>query len=577
MYRFASNLASKARIAQNARQVSSRMSWSRNYAAKEIKFGVEARALMLKGVEDLADAVKVTMGPKGRNVVIEQSWGAPKVTKDGVTVAKSIEFKDKIKNVGASLVKQVANATNDVAGDGTTCATVLTRAIFAEGCKSVAAGMNAMDLRRGISMAVDAVVTNLKSKARMISTSEEIAQVGTISANGEREIGELIAKAMEKVGKEGVITIQDGKTLFNELEVVEGMKLDRGYTSPYFITNQKTQKCELDDPLILIHEKKISSINSIVKVLELALKRQRPLLIVSEDVESDALATLILNKLRAGIKVCAIKAPGFGENRKANLQDLAALTGGEVITDELGMNLEKVDLSMLGTCKKVTVSKDDTVILDGAGDKKGIEERCEQIRSAIELSTSDYDKEKLQERLAKLSGGVAVLKIGGASEAEVGEKKDRVTDALNATKAAVEEGILPGGGVALLYAARELEKLPTANFDQKIGVQIIQNALKTPVYTIASNAGVEGAVIVGKLLEQDNPDLGYDAAKGEYVDMVKAGIIDPLKVIRTALVDAASVSSLLTTTEAVVVDLPKDESESGAAGAGMGGMGGMDY
>ncbi|CAA7045690.1 unnamed protein product [Microthlaspi erraticum] len=577
MYRLVSNLASKARIASNTRQVSSRMSWSRNYAAKEIKFGVEARALMLRGVEELADAVKVTMGPKGRNVVIEQSWGAPKVTKDGVTVAKSIEFKDKVKNVGASLVKQVANATNDVAGDGTTCATVLTRAIFTEGCKSVAAGMNAMDLRRGISMAVDAVVTNLKSRARMISTSEEIAQVGTISANGEREIGELIAKAMEKVGKEGVITIQDGKTLVNELEVVEGMKLDRGYTSPYFITNQKTQKCELDDPLILIHEKKITSINSIVKVLELALKRQRPLLIVSEDVESEALATLILNKLRAGIKVCAIKAPGFGENRKANLQDLAALTGGEVIADDLGMNLEKVDLSMLGTCKKVTVSKDDTVILDGAGDKKAIEERCEQIRSAMELSTSDYDKEKLQERLAKLSGGVAVLKIGGASEAEVGEKKDRVTDALNATKAAVEEGILPGGGVALLYAARELEKLPTANFDQKIGVQIIQNALKTPVYTIASNAGVEGAVIVGKLLEQDNPDLGYDAAKGEYVDMVKAGIIDPLKVIRTALVDAASVSSLLTTTEAVVVELPKDESESAGAGAGMGGMGGMDY
>uniref|UniRef100_A0A1J3JN25 Chaperonin CPN60, mitochondrial n=1 Tax=Noccaea caerulescens TaxID=107243 RepID=A0A1J3JN25_NOCCA len=577
MYRLASNLASKARIASNTRQVSSRMSWSRNYAAKEIKFGVEARALMLRGVEELADAVKVTMGPKGRNVVIEQSWGAPKVTKDGVTVAKSIEFKDKVKNVGASLVKQVANATNDVAGDGTTCATVLTRAIFTEGCKSVAAGMNAMDLRRGISMAVDAVVTNLKSRARMISTSEEIAQVGTISANGEREIGELIAKAMERVGKEGVITIQDGKTLINELEVVEGMKLDRGYTSPYFITNQKTQKCELDDPLILIHEKKITSINSIVKVLELALKRQRPLLIVSEDVESEALATLILNKLRAGIKVCAIKAPGFGENRKANLQDLAALTGGEVIADDLGMNLEKVDLSMLGTCKKVTVSKDDTVILDGAGDKKAIEERCEQIRSALELSTSDYDKEKLQERLAKLSGGVAVLKIGGASEAEVGEKKDRVTDALNATKAAVEEGILPGGGVALLYAARELEKLPTANFDQKIGVQIIQNALKTPVYTIASNAGVEGAVIVGKLLEQDNPDLGYDAAKGEYVDMVKAGIIDPLKVIRTALVDAASVSSLLTTTEAVVVELPKDESESAEAGAGMGGMGGMDY
>ncbi|KAL3620080.1 hypothetical protein CASFOL_034992 [Castilleja foliolosa] len=585
MYRFAANLASKASVARNSSQrIGSRLGWSRNYAAKDIRFGVDARALMLKGVEELADAVKVTMGPKGRNVVIEQSWGAPKVTKDGVTVAKSIEFKDKVKNIGASLVKQVASATNDVAGDdatpssatishseGTTCATVLTRAIFAEGCKSVAAGMNSMDLRRGITMAVDAVVTNLKSRARMISTSEEIAQVGTISANGDREIGELIAKAMEKVGKEGVITIQDGKTLFNELEVVEGMKLDRGYISPYFITNQKNQKCELDDPLILIHEKKISSMNAIVKVLELALKRQRPLLIVAEDIESEALATLILNKLRAGIKVCAVKAPGFGENRKSNLQDLAVLTGGQVITEELGMNLEDVELDILGSCKKVTISKDDTVILDGSGEKKSIEERCEQIRSTIELSTSDYDKEKLQERLAKLSGGVAVLKIGGASEAEVGEKKDRVTDALNATKAAVEEGIVPGGGVALLYASKELETLPTANFDQKIGVQIIQNALKTPVYTIASNAGVEGAVVVGKLLESDNPDLGYDAAKGEYVDMVKSGIIDPLKVIRTALVDAASVSSLMTTTEAIVVEQAKEDK----AGPPMGGD--MDY
>ncbi|KAL6532231.1 Chaperonin cpn60, mitochondrial [Orobanche gracilis] len=576
MYRFAANLASKARVAKNSsQQIGSRLGWSRNYAAKDIRFGVEARALMLKGVEELADAVKVTMGPKGRNVVIEQSWGAPKVTKDGVTVAKSIEFKDKVKNIGASLVKQVANATNDVAGDGTTCATVLTRAIFTEGCKSVAAGMNSMDLRRGITMAVDAVVTNLKSRARMISTSEEIAQVGTISSNGEREIGELIAKAMEKVGKEGVITIQDGKTLFNELEVVEGMKLDRGYISPYFITNQKNQKCELDDPLVLIHEKKISSINSIVKVLELALKRQRPLLIVAEDLESDVLATLILNKLRAGIKVCAVKAPGFGENRKSNLQDLAVLTGAQVITEELGMKLDDVELDMLGSCKKVTISKDDTVILDGAGEKKSIEERCEQIRSAVESSTSDYDKEKLQERLAKLSGGVALLKIGGASETEVSEKKDRVTDALNATKAAVEEGIVPGGGVALLYASKDLDKLPTANFDQKIGVQIIQNALKTPVYTIASNAGVEGAVVVGKLLESDNPDLGYDAAKGEYVDMVKAGIIDPLKVIRTALVDAASVSSLMTTTEAIVVEQAKDDK---AAGPPMGGgMGDMDY
>ncbi|KAK7847492.1 chaperonin cpn60-2 [Quercus suber] len=598
MYRFASSLASKARLARNTtQQIGSRLSSSRNYAAKDIRFGVEARALMLKGVEELADAVKVTMGPKGRNVVIEQSWGAPKVTKDGVTVAKSIEFKDKVKNIGASLVKQVASATNDAAGDGTTCATVLTRAIFTEGCKSVAAGMNAMDLRRGISMAVDSVVNHLKSSARKISKSDEIAQVGTISANGEREIGELIARAMERVGKDGVITIQDGKTLYNELEVVEGMKLDRGYISPYFITNQKNQKCELEDPLILIHEKKISSLNAIIKVLELALKvrqllRQRPLLIISEDVESEALATLILNKLRAGIKVdflfivvgmtafpqvCAIKAPGFGENRKSNLQDLAILTGGELITEELGMNLEKVDLDMLGSCKKVTISKDDTVILDGAGDKKALEERCEQIRSAIENSTSDYDKEKLQERLGKLSGGVAVLKIGGASETEVSEKKDRVTDALNATKAAVEEGIVPGGGVALLYASKELEKLETANFDQKIGVQIIQNALKTPVYTIASNAGVEGAVVVGKLLEENDPDKGYDAAKGEYVDMVKAGIIDPVKVIRTALVDAASVSSLMTTTEAIVTEIPKDDKEAPAMGGGMGGMGGMDY
>ncbi|XP_023513641.1 chaperonin CPN60-2, mitochondrial-like [Cucurbita pepo subsp. pepo] len=563
MHRFACGLASKARLARNSsHQINSRLNCSRNYAAKDIKFGVEARALMLRGVEELADAVKVTMGPKGRNVVLEQSYGAPKVTKDGVTVAKSIEFKDKVKNIGASLVKQVANATNDVAGDGTTCATVLTRAIFTEGCKSVAAGVNAMDLRRGITMAVDSVITILKSRARMISTSEEIAQVGTISANGEREIGELIAKAMEKVGKEGVITISDGNTLDNELEIVEGMKLDRGFISPYFITNQKNQKCELEDPLILIHEKKISNLNAVVKVLELALKRQRPLLIVAEDVESDALATLILNKLRAGIKVCAIKAPGFGDNRKASMQDLAILTGGQVITEELGLDLEKVGAESLGSCKKVTVSKDDTVVLDGAGDKKAIEEQSDQLRSLIELSTSDYDKEKLQERLAKLSGGVAVLKIGGASEAEVGERKDRVTDALNATKAAVEEGIVAGGGVALLYASKELEKLHTANFDQKIGVQIVQNALKMPIYTIASNAGVEGAVVAGKLLEQDNSDLGYDAAKGEYVDMIKAGIIDPLKVIRTALVDAASVSSLLTTTEAVVVEQANDDKEA---------------
>ncbi|PAN51628.1 hypothetical protein PAHAL_9G608600 [Panicum hallii] len=563
MYCATASLASKARRAGcSARQVGSRLAWSRNYAAKDIKFGVQARALMLRGVEELADAVKVTMGPKGRTVIIEQSFGAPKVTKDGVTVAKSIEFSDRVKNVGASLVKQVANATNDTAGDGTTCATILTKAIFTEGCKSVAAGMNAMDLRRGIVMAVDAVVTNLKGMARMISTSEEIAQVATISANGEREIGELIAKAMEKVGKEGVITIADGNTLYNELEVLEGMKLDRGYISPYFITNQKNQKCELNEPLILIHNKKISNVQAMVKVMELALQKQKPLLIVAGDLQSEALGTLILNKLRAGVKVCAVKAPGFGDTKKANLQDLAILTGAEVITEELGMNLENFEPQMFGTCKKVTISKDDTIILDGAGDKKAIEERAEQLRSAIEQCTSDFDKEKLQERLAKLSGGVAVLKIGGASETEVGEKKDRVTDALNATKAAVEEGIVPGGGVALLYASKDLDKLQTANFDQKIGVKIIQNALKAPVQTIASNAGVEGAVIAGKLLEQENTDLGYDAAKGEYVDMVKAGIIDPLKVIRTALMDAASVSSLMTTTESIIVETPKEESNA---------------
>ncbi|KAG0584501.1 hypothetical protein M758_3G213800 [Ceratodon purpureus] len=522
----------------------------RRFSAKDIRYGVEARALMLQGVEQLADAVQVTMGPKGRTVVIEQSYGSPKVTKDGVTVAKSIEFKDKLKNVGASLVKSVANATNDVAGDGTTAATVLTRAIFSEGCKSVAAGMNAMDLRRGITLAVDAVVAHLKSQAKMISTSEEIAQVGTISANGDREIGDLIARAMAKVGKEGVITVSEGKTLFNELEVVEGMKLDRGYISPYFITNNKTQKVD-----------------------------QRPLLIVAEDVESEALATLIVNKIRGGVKVCAIKAPGFGESRKSILQDLAVLTGGQLISEDLGLKLEKIEPDMLGAAKKVTVSKDDTIILDGAGDKAIIEERLDQIRDTLSQSTSEYDKEKLEERLAKLSGGVAVLKIGGASEVEVNEKKDRVTDALNATKAAVEEGIVPGGGVALLYASRELDKLPTANFDQRIGVQIIQNALKMPAYTIAHNAGLEGAVVVGKLLEQSNLNMGYDCAKGEYLDMVKAGIIDPVKVIRTALVDAASVSSLMTTTEAVVADYNKDDKElmpgMGGGSAGMGGMGGM--
>ncbi|CAL9062740.1 unnamed protein product [Musa banksii] len=549
--------------------------YARSYVAKDINFGVGARAAMLQGVNELAEAVKVTMGPKGRTVIIEKSHGGVKVTKDGVTVAKSIEFKERSKNVGADLVKQVAKATNTAAGDGTTCATVLTQAILAEGCKSLASGVNVMDLRHGINMAVDTIISHLKHRAWMISTPEEITQVATISANNEREIGELIARAMERVGKDGVITVSDGNTLDNEMEVVEGMKLGRGYISPYFITDVKTQKCELENPLILIHDKKISDMNSLVRILELALKNHRALLIVAEDLESNALAMLLLNKHRAGIKVCAIKAPGFGENRRANLEDLAILTGGEVITEDHGMNLQTVKVEMLGTAKKVTVSLDDTIILHGGGDKKLIEERCEQLRTTMEKSTAMFDKEKAQERLSKLSGGVAVLKIGGASEAEVGEKKDRVTDALNAARAAVEEGILPGGGVSLLYATKELDKIQTSNSDENIGVQIIKNALKAPTLTIAGNAGVDGAVVVGKLLEQENLNLGYDAAKGEYVDMVEAGIIDPLKVVRTALVDAASVSVLLTTTEAAVVELP--DAKSGPKVNRMAQMDDMDY
>ncbi|KAK9069715.1 hypothetical protein SSX86_010109 [Deinandra increscens subsp. villosa] len=535
-------------------QVSGRVFWSRNYVAKDIEFGTRARAAMLLGVNQLAEAVKVTMGPKGRNVIIEQSFGSPKVTKDGVTVAKSINFEEKAKNLGASLVKQVANATNSAAGDGTTCATVLTQAIFNEGCKSVAAGVNVMDLRSGINMAVNAVIADLKNQALMISTPEEITQVATISANGEREIGELIARAMEKVGKEGVITVADGNTLDNELEVVEGMKLGRGYISPYFVTDTKTQKCELEHPLIFIHDKKISDLTSLVRILELAVEKRRPLLIVAEDIESDLLAMLIINKHQAGLKVCAIKAPGFGDNRRANLEDLAVLTGGEVISEERGLSLNDVQLDKLGTAKKVTVSLDDTIILHGGGDKKQIEERCEELRSTVENSTAMFDKEKAQERLSKLSGGVAVFKVGGASEAEVGERKDRVTDALNATRAAVEEGIVPGGGVALLYATRVLKSLQTANEDQKRGVEIVENALKAPTFTIISNAGGDGAIVLGKLLEQDDLHFGFDAAQGKYVDMVKAGIIDPLKVVRTALVDAASVSLLLTTTESTIVD-----------------------
>ncbi|KAK7294350.1 hypothetical protein RJT34_17239 [Clitoria ternatea] len=561
MYRLACKVASSISSSTLKNPARNGVLSSRNYVSKDINFGIGARAAILQGVTEVADAVKVTMGPKGRNVIIEKSHGNPRVTKDGVTVAKSINFKDKAKNVGASLVKQVAKATNTAAGDGTTCATVLTQAILTEGCKSIAAGVNVMDLRNGINKAVDAVITELKSKAVMISTPEEITQVGTISANGERDIGELIARAMEKVGKQGVITVSDGNTLDNELEVVEGMKLSRGYISPYFITDQKTQKCELENPFILIHDKKISNMDSLLKILELAVTKKRPLLVVAEDVESEALAMLILNKHHAGLKVCAIKAPGFGDSRRANLDDLAILTGGEVITEDRGLSLDKVQPEMLGTAKKITVTIDDTIVLHGGGDKKLIEERCEQLRTTMEKSFATFDKEKAQERLSKLSGGVAVFKVGGASETEVGERKDRVTDALNATRAAVEEGIVPGGGVALLYATKVLENLQTQNEDEKRGVQIIQNALKAPTLTIASNAGFDGALVHSKLLEQDDHNLGFDAAKGVYVDMVKAGIIDPLKVVRTALVDAASVSLLLTTTEAAVVDNPNDKNK----------------
>ncbi|CAM0954236.1 unnamed protein product [Alopecurus aequalis] len=579
MYRAAAAAISRSTSSALRRQVArgvggggEQRQWARGYAAKEITFGIDARAAMLRGVNDLADAVKVTMGPKGRNVIIERPHKSPKVTKDGVTVAKSIEFADSAKNVGANLVKQVADATNKAAGDGTTCATVLTQAILTEGCKAVAAGVNVMDMRNGMNKAINAVIAHLKSKAWMIDSPEEINQVATISANGEKEIGDLISKAMGIVGKDGVITIADGKTLDNELEAVQGMKLSRGYISPYFVTDQKTQKCELENPLILIHDKKISSMNSLLPVLQVSINKRRPLLIIA-DVEGEALSMLVLNKHRAGLKICAVKAPGFGENRKANLDDLAVLTGGQVVSEEQGHDLGKVELQMLGTAKKVTVSLDDTIILDGGGDKLQIEERCQQLRESFENSTAVFDKEKAQERLSNLSGGVAVLKIGGASEAEVGEKKDRVTDALNAARAAVKEGIVPGGGVALLYASKELDKISTSHEDEKIGVQIIKNALKAPLMTIAANAGVDGAIIVGKLLEQDNLSWGYDAAKEEYVDMIKAGIIDPVKVIRTALQDAASVSLLMTTTEAAVSELPATKARIASRMPDMSGMG----
>lgn len=547
---------------------------------KDVRFGAEARALLLAGVDKLADAVQVTLGPKGRNALLDQSFGAPKITKDGVTVAKSIEFKDRYHNMGAQLVRQVASKTNDVAGDGTTTATVLARAIFAEGCKSVAAGLNPMDLQKGMKLAVTKVVDYLHSQSIKITSSEEIAQVATISANGDRVIGDLIARAMEKVGKEGVITVQDGRTLNDELETVEGMKFDRGYISPYFVNDPKTQMVEFEDAYILLVEKKISTLNALLPILEAVVRDNRPILIIAEDVESEALAALVLNKLRAGLKICAVKAPGFGDNRKANLQDIAELTGGTVISEEIGLKLETATMDHLGRAKKVSVSKDDTLIMHGHGAKEAIQERCDMIRELMDRTSSEYEKEKLQERLAKLSGGIAVIKVGGASEVEMGEKKDRITDALCATRAAVLEGIVPGGGTALLNASKQLDSLAQSapNQDIKVGVEIIQRAIRRPVQTIALNAGVPGDVIVGKVLESSDPRYGYDAATGQYRDMIKAGIIDPTKVVRTALQDASSVAALMVTTEAAVADLPSEPSSGapgGGMGGGMGGMGGM--
>jgi chaperonin GroEL len=542
-------------------------------SAKEVKFGASARERMLKGVDTLANAVKVTLGPKGRNVVIEKSFGAPRTTKDGVSVAKEIELEDKFENMGAQMVREVASRTNDEAGDGTTTATVLAQAIIREGMKSVAAGMNPMDLKRGIDKAVLKVVEDIKANSTPIKGSSEIAQVGTISANGEKEIGEMIARAMEKVGNEGVITVEEAKSLETELDVVEGMQFDRGYLSPYFVTNADKMSVELDDPYILLFEKKLSSLQSMLPVLEAVVQSSRPLLIIAEDVEGEALATLVVNKLRGGLKVAAVKAPGFGDRRKAMLEDIAVLTGGQVVSEDLGIKLENVTLDMLGTAKRVAITKDDTTIVDGAGEKSAIEGRVNQIRKQIEDTSSDYDKEKLQERLAKLAGGVAVIKVGGGSEIEVKERKDRVDDALNATRAAVEEGIVAGGGVALLKAAKALEGLEGDNADQTQGIAIVARAIQAPIRQISENAGVEGSIVVGKVLENGSRGYGFNAQTEEYGDMFAFGIIDPAKVVRTALQDAASVASLMITTEAAVAELPKKDSAPSMPGGGMGDMG----
>jgi chaperonin GroEL len=548
-------------------------------AAKDVYFATDARDRMLRGVNTLANAVRVTLGPKGRNVIIEKSFGAPRSTKDGVTVAKEIELTDKFENLGAQLIREVASKTNDKAGDGTTTATVLAQAIVSEGLKYVAAGMNPMDLRRGIDKAVIKVVAEIKKTSKKVTTNAEIAQVGAISANGDKDVGDMIARAMDKVGNEGVITVEEAKSLETELDVVEGMQFDRGYLSPYFITNADKMEAVLEDPLILLFEKKLSSLQALLPVLEAVVQSARPLLIVAEDIEGEALATLVVNKLRGGLRVAAVKAPGFGDRRKAMLEDIATLTGGQLISEDLGIKLENVTLDMLGKAKKVTITKDDTTIVDGSGAKADIEARIGQIKKQIEDTTSDYDKEKLQERLAKLAGGVAVVRVGGSTEVEVKEKKDRVDDALNATRAAVEEGIVPGGGVALLKASKVLEGFKGDNDDQTAGVAIVQRALQAPIRQIAENAGVEGSIVVGKVMENKSATFGFDAQSEKYVDLIQAGIIDPAKVVRTALQDAASVAGLMVTTEAAIVEAPKKATNGagGMPGGGMGGMGDMDF
>ena len=546
-------------------------------AAKEVKFSASAREKMLRGVDILADAVKVTLGPKGRNVVIEKSFGAPRITKDGVSVAKEIELSDKFENMGAQMVREVASKTNDLAGDGTTTATVLAQAIVREGVKSVAAGMNPMDLKRGIDLAVETVVADIRGRAKKVTTNDEIAQVGTISANGEAEIGKMIAQAMEKVGNEGVITVEEAKSLETELDVVEGMQFDRGYLSPYFITNADKMIADLESPFILLHEKKLSGLQALLPVLEAVVQSSRPLLIIAEDVEGEALATLVVNKLRGGLKVAAVKAPGFGDRRKAMLEDMAILTGGQVISEDLGIKLENVTIDMLGTAKKVVISKENTTIVDGAGSAEDIQARIGQIKAQIEETTSDYDREKLQERLAKLAGGVAVIRVGGATEVEVKERKDRVDDAMHATRAAVEEGIVAGGGTALLYATKALDALKPINDEQRVGIEIIRRALQAPVRQIAYNAGTDGSIVVGKLLDQNDPNFGYDAQKGEFTNLVAAGIIDPVKVVRTALQDAASIAGLLITTEAMIAEKPEKKAAPAGMPGGMDDMGGMGF